>query len=267
MNIVQLHDKVLGFLDQSRSGRIMPQMLDAALNTAHADIVNRKTGLENFSGPLSFYPDENGRIKDSLKHYLEERVIQTQSREINVYTALLNASFPLHHILLGVDVNIGSLQVPVWITPSPVNRKDSEETKQNTFSKPRNTAWVTSYLSYSGIMLDLMLPQGVNIAEVRLTYIRCLDLFDFGVMVNHTDLDTDNINVIVSSSKALYDGNIKFRGEVVNIVNHLLLTEGEVYKGYAIVDIDPQIVPLVAASAAQIIAGLKMGILNSNKEG
>src|SRR5512133_2223416 len=92
MNIVQLHDKVLGYLDQARSGRIHPTMLDAALNTSHISILNQKIGLEGFSNSANF-PEENVRLKDSLGYYYKTVMVNSSAHKLNLPAnlSLLNA--------------------------------------------------------------------------------------------------------------------------------------------------------------------------------
>lgn len=266
MNVVELHDKVLGLLDQSRSGRVHPDMLDAAINAVHVNLLNQKIGSEGLAGNALYYPEESGRLKDALKFYYEEAVITTQSITVNLVTTLAGLSLPSLFLLLNFDVNIGSIQVPNWITPSPINRKDAYETSQNTFLKPQSRSWVTSYLTYSKGIVNLLIPPGAAISQVRAGYLRFPGVASHGIMINHSDFQADNETTIVSSPKALYSGTIYFRGQVLSIVDHTLFTEGEVYFGYLPVDIDDQLIDILVPAVAGILAASKLGVLNSGKE-
>jgi hypothetical protein len=265
MNIVQLHDKVLGYLDQARSGRIHPTMLDAALNTSHISILNQKIGLEGFSSSPSF-PEENVRMKDSLGYYYKTVTINSSNHKLNfpANLSLINAR-PLM-LLLNLEVNIGTIGSPNWIIPSPVNTKDKTELSGNTFLSPKSTVWNTTYFTYSGGFIELFFGMDVSIVQYKIGYLKQPVSFSFGIMKSFSDMQTDNTMVLVSSPRVVYDSIVKFRGEEFEVVNHNLLTIGEVFTDYSIVDVDPKIVDLLSSMSASAIANMRMGVLNSGKE-
>ena len=266
MNTVQLHDRALGLLDQSRSGRMHPVMLDAAFNTVHINLLNQKTGMDGSERSLFFHPEESVRMKDALKYYYVEEELVSQNTAVNITVLLTANSLSPLMLLLGFDINLGSVEVPNWVTPTPVNKKDSYELSQNTFTKPQNRAWITSYAVYAKGIMKLLIPPGTSISQVRIGYLRFPVPVSHGIMIRHSDYQTDNTQAIVSSPKALYNGIIKFRGEQVSIVNHLLFTEGEVYTSIADADIDPQLIDVIVPVVAGVLSGGKLGVLNSGKE-
>lgn len=265
MNIVQLHDKVLGYLDQARSGRIHPTMLDAVLNTSHISILNQKIGLEGFSSSPVF-PEENVRIKDSLGYYYKTVVVNSSNHKLNILVnlSLLNVR-PLM-LLLDLEVNIGTIGSPNWVIPSPINTKDKTELNGNTFLAPKSTVWNTTYFTYSGGFIELFLGTGISIVQYKIGYLKLPIPLSFGIMKSYSDMQTDNTMVLVSSPRVIYDSIVKFRGEEFEVLNNQLLTTGEVFTDYSTVDVDPKIVDLLSSMSASAIANMRMGVLNSGKE-
>ena len=265
MNIVQLHDKVLGYLDQARSGRIHPTMLDAALNTSHISILNQKIGLEGFSS-AGYYPEENTRIKDSLGYYYKSIIINTSNHKLNIPANLSLLNEPLLMLFLDLEVNIGTIGNPNWITPSPVNAKDKTELIGNTFLAPKSSIWNTVYFTYSGGLIELIIELNISITQYKIGYLRQPIPLNFGVMKSYSDMQTDNTMVLVSSPRVIYNSIVKFRGEEFEVLNHNLLTVGEVFTDYSIVNVDPKIIDLLSSMSASAIANMRMGVLNAGKE-
>jgi len=259
MNVIELHDKVLGLLDQVRSGRIHPEMLDVALNIAHITILNQKKGIEGLSAPVSYYPEESNRLKDSLKYYYEDRIFTDVDLSFDVDS---NFSTIIVSELLSVQINKGSHGVPSWITPTPIDKKDETEIAGNTFIKPRNGGWLTSYFSYAGGLIEFFLPAGLSISEKRIGILRHPGEVNSGLTVHQTDFTQDGKTVIVTSPKAIINGTIRLRSEVVVIATSNLLTSGDVCYDYLTVDIDPTIIDTVSQMAAQIISSGRFGNLS-----
>lgn len=265
MNIVQLHDKVLGYLDQARSGRIHPTMLDATLNTSHISILNQKIGLEGFSNSPGF-PEENVRMKDSLGYYYKTITINSSNHRLNLPANLSILNVRPVMLLLDVEVNTGTIGTPNWVIPSPINTKDKSELSGNTFLSPKSSIWNTCYFTYSGGFIELFIGVNVSITQYKIGYLKQPIPFAFGIQKNYSDLQTDNTMVLVSSPRVVYDSVVKFRGEEFEVVNNTLLTVGEVYTDYVTVDVDPKIVDLLSSMSASAIAGMRMGVLNAGKE-
>lgn len=267
MNIVQLHDKVLGYLDQARSGRIHPVMIDAAANAAHVGMLNQKIGSD--INPGSFYPEESIRIKDQLKYYYTPVVLDTTFpltvKRINLPSKLSSLEKPAIFLLLDLEINIGSKGTPIWKIPSPVNSKERQIIPENTFLTPKSGNWFTSYFIYSGGNIELFLPDNTDVCQIRVGYLKFPSTLNFGQIIRPTDTITPG-NAIVSSPKAIYDTLTQFRGTEFNLANSSLFTTGEVYMGYTPADVDPQSIDLISSMAASIISGMRMGILNQGKE-
>lgn len=259
MNIIQLHDKVLGFLDQGRSGRIHWTMLDSAINASHSIVLNQKKGTEGLTSPVSYYPEESNRIKDSLRYYYKESATVTGSLSLNITIAVL--PFLLSDFL-NVEINVGSVGVPKWITPIPINKKDKSEINGNTFLKPQNQGWPVFYFTYSGGILEFLLPGGTGIVEVKIGYLRFPVYVFSGIHVQKSDFSVSGKTVIVTSPKAIYGGVVKMRGEEIENADFASLTLGDVCYDYSIVDIDPNTIDLIASMSATSIANLRAGNLN-----
>ena len=265
MNIIQLHDKVLAFLDQTRSGRIDPHMLDASINTVIDASVKQRIGSENVVGPNGFYPMESGRIKDSLGYYYKIEELDVTSSNINVISALLAAQKSPLMLLDSVEVNIGTKSSPTWITPTPINKKDQQENSGNTFLAPNVSTWKNTYYSYNGRYLDLLLPSTISKSQIRLGYYAKPAMVNHGTLVSATDFLGTSVSVIFYS-RSTYASAIKLRGEEASITK-ASFANGSIVRNFGIVDIDPEILEQVCMGAAKIISGMKIGVLNEPKEG
>lgn len=266
MNVIQLHDKVLGLLDQARSGRIHPSMVDSAINVAYDTLFKQKIGAENIVGPNGFYPGESGRIKDSLGFYYESVTLPCVSQKINVPTLLSEYCKHPSQLLLTVELNIGASGVDSWITPTPINGKDRSEYKDNTFLSPSKSLWKTSYVIYDGKYLEFLISSATCIKEIRLGYIRIPSLISHGILVNTVDYTDHDKSIIVYSPVINYFAEKKFRGQELIVIDHTNITNGFIVKDYSIVDIDPLFIEQIVMSATKIISMSKMGILNDTKE-
>jgi hypothetical protein len=265
MNIIQLHDKVLSFVDQARSGRIDPKMIDACMNVSIDTSIKQRIGMENVVGQNGFYPMENTRMKDSLGYYYQIEELDTTTTSNNIPGLLIANSKPALLLLDSIEINIGTKTASIWITPVPVNKKDRQEYQDNVFLKPSNESWKVMYYSYDGRIMSFMLPQGVSLSQIRIGYYRKTPMLSCGTMVNFTDFIGTSVSVIFYSNVSTYNGTTKFRGEEMTI-GKSLFTAGTIVQGFSPIDIDPDILEQACASAAKILMGMKEGIFNEEKE-
>jgi hypothetical protein len=265
MNIIQLHDKVLAFLDQTRSGRIDPHMVDSAINTVIDASVKQRIGSENVVGETGFYPSESTRLRNSLGYYYKTETMNSVTPRVNLIRLLAQSQKEPLMLLDNIELNIGTIGSPSWITPVPVSKKDRPDFSNNTFLAPSLATWKNTYFSYDGHYLDFLLPASVVTSQIRLGYYSKPKLVSHGTLVNTVDFVGTEVNVIFYSSTALYNGIKRFRGEE-EIVDSILLSVGSIVKDFAEVDIDPEILEQVCMGAAKLIVGMRAGILNEGKE-
>jgi hypothetical protein len=265
MNIIQLHDQVLGPLDQARSGRISPTMIDSAINTAYDTLYKQRIGAENVVGPTGFYPGEGGRVKDSLKFFYENQTVNTTDSKVDINGILLGANKPVCSLLINIEINIGTTGTPKWITPSSINQKDKTEKLDNSFTAPRQKDWQVVYYIYDGKYVEFLLPENLNLCQIRIAYYRDIDRVYSGIMVNAADFSGDNITVIFYSPTSIYNNLKKFRTEEASI-NKSLFTIGTVVKSFSPVNIDPTMISQVVMSAARLISMEKIGVLNETEK-
>lgn len=266
MNAIQLHDQVLGFLDQARSGRIHPLMLDSTCNAVHEALMNQKIGTEGLVGPVFYYPEESTRIKDSLRFYYEEQLLSTSLTEFDLDALLLVSNLPYHLLLLSVDLNIGSIAVPQWVTPTPVNQKDGYEITQNKFLSPQKKEWITSYVTYSGGKLRIACASTMTHVQVRVGYIRRPMPVSHGLLKNFNDTIAGGTTLVVYSPRGTYNAVIYSRGEEITVTTPNLLTAGQYATNTADIDMDPSILGLMCREVASMISASKVGILNAGKD-
>jgi hypothetical protein len=221
--------------------------------------LNQKKGTEGLSGPVSYYPEESNRLRDSLKYYYEEYLVATG----NVKLDISNAISPIKlSDFLSLEINIGTVGVPKWILPTQLNKKDRSEISDNTFLKPQNNGWAVIYYTYYNGSVEIFLPLGTTISQIRIGYLRFPLQVSSGINVSHGDLSVNGKSVIITSQKAVYDSVIKLRGEVVIMTDKTDFTFGSGCYDYSETDIDPTIIDMVANMAASSIANMRAGNLS-----
>jgi hypothetical protein len=234
-------------------------MIDAAINASHYILLNKKKGTEGLTSPVSYYPEESNRIKDSLQFYYEEYLANSGNTLLDIKTLI----FPIVlSDFLSLEINIGTVPVPHWVSPTQTNKKDRSEIVDNTFLRPQNNGWPTIYFTYSGGVIEVNLPLGMSMSQVRIGYLRFPNNVSSGINVAHGDLAVNGKSVIITSPKAVYASVIKLRGEVVTMSNKTDFTFGNGCYDYSEIDIDPTIIDIVANMAASSIANLRAGNLN-----
>ena len=253
MNVIDIHNKILSHLDQNEMGRVNIDILDSAFNYAHNSYINHfiipfsQEGIAIVRSGQLFE-----RMMNVLSYYGDSVTadVNTTSVSFSNFFSAKKSKLITH---VGITTNLGDK------VPTPIPYKEKQSVVENVHTKPTASPFFLSYVYVDGQNFNFLVDASVTISKVTCGFIRTPQDMTHGILYYSDDYTIDGDTVMVNSPTAIYDGVTYRRGEEVLIVDHTLLTSGEVLHGYtSSVDVDESVVDEICGRASEIAIKMRL---------
>lgn len=252
MNIVELHERVRFWVDETSSPRFDEHDIDQAINISVENIVQEYYDRDRVNNPYKSVQSSQ-KVRDTLMP-LEKLFTFNGGNIIN--GKILKSAFPDDYwVLLSLTATLSDGEV-LPLKATDYNHEQLIE--RNPYKRPRSGAFKKAYYNEEDTGIRVVIPEGKMVASIKMYYLAMPSKVSYGITIT-SFTGTVDIPVIVTSATFLYNGMNYYHGDQLTILQSVGSFAGTAVKNY-VNPILPELVheEIAIRSAANLLTSVSM---------
>lgn len=227
MNIIQIHNRIKFWVDETSSARFDAIDIDQAINSTIDLLTEELSDAKRQNHKLTFIQSDE-KTRQKLHALIKPKVFSAGDLSGNsILISALPEYFQYFLSLEAIDSD-GNIYIVY-----PMDYNSEKKIEKNPYLRSKVGMVNLAYYNEETDKIRIILPDGKTLSSVNSYYFEKPVTVKYGISYTHSKSFTADDVVIVESSTVEYNSTIYGIGEEITIVTgHLNITSGTVVFGY-----------------------------------